>query len=115
MVGIISKKERFINNGKNIGKRNETTIQEQAELELHSLYQKQLDQGYVFDIERYVEPVRPMLAHKYNDKKHLLIWNSLKENNKPIHDNVFASRKLNGIRCFIFVKNNAPSYLLFEP
>ena len=50
MVGIISKKERFINNGKNIGKRNETTIQEQAELELHSLYQKQLDQGYVFDL-----------------------------------------------------------------
>ena len=112
MVGIISKKERFINNGKNIGKKNETTIQEQAELELSYLYQKQLDQGYVFDIERYVEPVRPMLAHKYNDKKHLLIWNSLKENNKPIHDNVFASRKLNGIRCFIFVKNNEVT--LFE-
>ena len=53
MVGIISKKERFINKGKNIGKRNETTIQEQAELEdgLNDLYLEWQDEQMMRDFK----------------------------------------------------------------
>ena len=88
-------KNRYIASGKNIGRANETTIQEQAELEIGYLYQKQLDDGYVEDIEDYVEPQRPQLAHKYNDKKHIVKWVSLKD--AGVMKNLYyASRKLNG-------------------
>lgn len=104
MVGIISKKERFINNGKNIGKVNETTIIEQTHLEINSLYQKQLDSGYVLNINSYKEEYRPQLAFKYEDKAHKVIWPDC---SLPYHmeDLNYASKKLNGIRVFIFVED----------
>ena len=94
--GKIITKERRVVNGKNKGKSNETTIQQQTELEIGYLYQKQLDDGYVQNIDDYVEPRRPMLAHKYQDRGKSVDWEK---------DN-YASTKLDGIRCFIFVDND---------
>lgn len=100
--GKIITKERRVVNGKNKGKSNETTIQQQTELEIGYLYQKQLDDGYVQNIDDYVEPRRPMLAHKYQDRGKSIDWEK---------DN-YASTKLDGIRCFIFVDND--SNCIFE-
>lgn len=102
--GKLQTKYRYVKSGKNIGKKNETTLLQQAELELGYLVEKQIDSGYVYDIEDYVEPCRPQLAHKYKDKKHI-IW-YIPDEVKGMNRTHWASRKLNGIRCFIFVKNN---------
>ena len=91
--GKLQIKERIVTKGKNIGKSNETTIEQQAQSDLDSIYQKQLDDGYVQNIDDYVEPKRPMLAHKYQDRGKSVDWKK---------DN-YASTKLDGIRCFIFV------------
>lgn len=89
-------KNRFVKSGKNKGRANETTITEQAKLEADSLIQSQLDSGYVRDISNYEVPRRPQLAFKYSEKAHTLDWN-----NKSYS----ASKKLNGIRCFVFIKD----------
>lgn len=94
--GKLQIKERIVAKGKNIGKSNETTIEQQAQSDLDSIYQKQLDDGYVQNIDDYVEPKRPMLAHKYQDRGKSVDWEK---------DN-YASTKLDGIRCFIFVDND---------
>ena len=94
--GKLQIKERIVTKGKNIGKSNETTIEQQAQSDLDSIYQKQLDDGYVQNIDDYVEPRRPMLAHKYQDRGKSVDWEK---------DN-YASTKLDGIRCFIFVDND---------
>lgn len=91
--GKLQTKERKVLKGKNIGKANETTQREQTDLEIGYLYQKQLDDGYVQDINEYKEPRRPILAHKYQDRGKSVDWT--KEQ--------YASTKLDGIRCFIFV------------
>lgn len=101
-------KNRYVKSGKNIGKSNETTIEEQAELELGYLYQKQLDDGYVLDLNDYVEPKRPQLAHKYNDRKHTVKWASLQDV-RSMEKLYYASKKLNGVRCFIFMKDGKVS------
>lgn len=88
-------KQRFITAGKNIGKSNETTIKEQAQLELNSLYQSQIDKGYVFDLEDFVVRHRPILAFTFEEKKHKVKWGNPH----------YASQKLNGVRCFTKVKN----------
>jgi len=90
-------KSVFVIAGKNKGKSNETTIQEQATLKLEQLYQKQFDDDYVLDKESYLKAPKAMLAHKYKDKRHLVDWT------KPL--NCWASVKLNGIRCNVHVKD----------
>lgn len=98
--GKLQTKTRVVKSGKNKGKANETTVDQQAELELKSLYQKQYDDGYVDDIANYEEPRSPVLAHKYKDKSHLIKYGV---------KNYYGSTKLNGIRCFIFVINGIPT------
>jgi DNA ligase-1 len=63
---------RLILSGKNIGKSNETTPAQQAELELKSLYKKKKDEGYVDSIddiqdEASYDNFLPMLAHNWKD------------------------------------------------
>ena len=101
--GKIQIKERIIKSGKNKGKINETTTLQQAYLELGYLCQKQLDQGYVFNIEDYREPIRPQLAFKYKDKAHTVDWIKTLDNDPQ--NKLYGSRKLNGIRCAIFLKD----------
>ena len=86
-----------IKKGMNIGKANETTKKQQAELVLDRLYQEQKDKGYVENLNQYKEDKavdgipKVMLADKWNRKKHT---NLEKEN-------WVCQPKFDGNRCFI--------------
>lgn len=74
--------------GKNIGRANETTPAEQAELEAMSRWRKQIDKGYRETKEELGElPLLPMLAHDYLKQGHRIKY--------PC----FGSPKLDGVRC----------------
>lgn len=74
--------------GKNIGRSNETTPEQQAELEAESRYKKQLDKGYRPTKEELTElPLLPMLAADYLKQGHRIKY--------PC----YASAKLDGVRC----------------
>lgn len=74
--------------GKNIGKKNETTPEEQALAEAAAKHQKKLDKGYnevLTDEKKFFEP---MLAKDYKDVK--IEWGKTR---------VFVQPKLDGLRC----------------
>lgn len=74
--------------GKNIGRANETSPAEQAELEAMSRWRKQIDKGYRESKEELTElPLLPMLAHDYLKQGHRI--------NYPC----YGSPKLDGVRC----------------
>lgn len=74
--------------GKNIGRSNETTPEQQAELEAMSRYRKQIDKGYREDKEDLKElDILPMLAADYLKQGHRIKY--------PC----FGSPKLDGVRC----------------
>jgi len=78
--------------GKNVGKKNETSATEQAELEARAKWQKKLDEGYVSDINNLgADSLRldPMLAKDYSDYKDKLEF--------P----VYSQPKLDGLRCIV--------------
>lgn len=96
-------------NGKNIGKSNETTPNQQAILEAEAKVTKKLENGYFEDINQislgksYIEP---MLAHKYDDYKD----KPEKLNNQG---RLLSQPKLDGIRCIatsrgLFTRNGKP-------
>ena len=75
--------------GKNVGRANQTTDNEQATSEAESKIQKKMDKGYTENIKK-VDTCKttftPMLAHKYNDYK------------DSIKFPVLASAKIDGLR-----------------
>lgn len=74
--------------GKNIGRSNETSPEQQAELEAESRYKKQLDKGYRPTKEELTElPLLPMLAADYLKQGHRIKY--------PC----YASAKMDGVRC----------------
>lgn len=77
--------------GKNIGRSNETSPDEQAKLEFESKYKKQIEiKGYCEDINKIDEIVfTPMLAHSYD--KH----------GEKLPERVIVSPKMDGVRCYI--------------
>lgn len=82
-----------VSEGKNIGRANETTIEEQADSQAESRWKKQLDKGYRETVEEAKKAAKaaskPMLAHKWTDKAH-----TLKEGTR-----VAIQAKLDGMRC----------------
>ena len=72
--------------GKNIGRANETTDKEQLLSEFDSLVKRQRDRGYSEDGSADHIPTKPMLANKYHERKHKVVW--------PC----YAQPKLNGYR-----------------
>ena len=76
----------YLVEAKNVGRSNATTPQMQAELEFDSIVEKQKDKGYLAEGEERDSFVKPMLAQKYEDRKHHLQW--------P----VYVQPKLNGMR-----------------
>lgn len=95
----------YVTSGKNIGKSNETTITEQTILKINQLYEEQLDNGYVVDLNQlttvteevdYAIPKKPQLAHKFKDKKHLIKT----DEHGCLTVTYFGQPKLNGTRCF---------------
>lgn len=79
-----------VNEGKNIGKKNETTPWEQAISDAQSKWNKKKDKGYTEKGEEVnSDIVLPMLAEKYASRK------------KSIEFPAFTQPKLNGVRCVI--------------
>lgn len=91
--GVIQEKVINIAKGKNIGRANETTAEEQADSEAQSKYLKQIDKGYsrVRGVE--TKSNRPMLAEKYPDFKDRVTF--------PC----YVQPKLDGQRCIAACKN----------
>ena len=78
--------------GKNIGKKNETTAEQQAEFEARAKWQKKCDEGYTSDIDNLgADSLRldPMLAKDYSDYKDKLEF--------PMYN----QPKLDGLRCIV--------------
>jgi len=64
-----------VDEGKNLGKSNETTPYTQACAEAESKWEKQKDKGYCKNIQSTsIKPLSPMLAHKYDDHKKKVVW-----------------------------------------
>jgi len=80
--------------GKNTGKKNATSAEEQAQKEAKSKWEKQVKKGYVVALDRARDAetdheggIVPMLAHKYSDYAHKVCYPA------------FCQPKLDGIRC----------------
>jgi DNA ligase-1 len=80
---------KLITKGKNIGKANETTPEEQALDEAQSKWNKKKDEGYFESIEEAQGELvlLPMLAYPYEKRKHNIVWMAI------------GQPKLDGIRC----------------
>jgi len=76
--------------GKNIGKTNETTSSEQANLTAQSMWNKKKDKGYFTSIEDAENEVvfLPMLAHELTDKMR-----------EKLEFPVYIQPKMDGVRC----------------
>lgn len=90
----LTESRRKIAKGKNIGKKNETTILQQASLEAQSKYQKYIEKGYTPTIEEMKEAKSvflPMLAHPYEKR------------GKDIAYPAIGQYKLDGIRVMAYI------------
>lgn len=87
--GEIQHSAVYVENGKNIGRSNETTAYQQACLEAESKWNKKKDKKYVENREELDQDQRifPMLAHNFKKRSHDIVWSA------------FVQPKLNGIRC----------------
>jgi len=83
---------------KNVGRSNETTAHEQAELEAQSKWNKQIKKGYVENVEDVGQKTLPPLAKKYQDAKSALKWPLL------------GLLKLDGVRCTMFHKDGEVTF-----
>lgn len=86
--------------GKNIGKTNETTPEEQAIKEMDSKVEDKLSQGY-FTSKEDLENTRvilPMLAKKFQDEIKKIAWND---------GNTYLQPKLDGMRCISIIKRKS--------
>ena len=87
---------------KNVGRSNETTEEEQAELEAKAKWDKKLKEGYALtpeeaEDEKYFDP---MLAQSYDDRK------SDVEQTLEKGGMIYTQPKLDGIRCIIRKEND---------
>lgn len=82
--------ERKAIQGKNIGKANETTAEQQALLEAPRVWKTKIDKGYVGSIEELATPFLPMLAKDFN------------EHSEKVQYPCYVQPKLDGIRCMAY-------------
>lgn|SRR3990167_7170860 len=89
--------------GKNIGKSNETTPEEQAILEAKSTYDGKLTEGYFKTLKEAntEEVILPMLAKSYDDHKHKIDWTT-----------AWVQPKLDGQRCLAKISKNGDVKLI---
>ncbi|HRA10090.1 MAG TPA: hypothetical protein PKX31_00395 [Chitinophagaceae bacterium] len=83
----------YVLKGKNIGRSNETTPEEQCIAEADAKHQKQIDRKGYSKVIPEEKPNLPMLAHKYKDYTHKISWPAI------------GSIKIDGIRCIITIKD----------
>lgn len=89
--GVLTKAVPTVCEGKNIGRANETTPEQQAIAEAMSRHQKKLDTGHVLsldEIDNEMAYFEPMLAKIFEDEKHKIDWKK----------GVLVQPKLDGIR-----------------
>jgi len=79
----------IVKEGKNLGKKNETSVEEQARLEALREWEKKKKQGYHVQNETNVI-IKPMLAQEYKKVVHFPAW---------------VQPKLDGVRCLIYMEN----------
>lgn len=100
--GKTQKTVDVIRAGKNVGKRNETTPTAQAEAEALAQWEAKLKKGYVQSLdaaragkvdERIEGGISPMLAHRYDQHAHKIVWPA------------YVQPKLDGHRCIAIVEN----------
>ena len=93
--------------GKNIGKSNETTPEEQAKSESESKIKEKLTEGY-FKTKEEAEKnlvILPMLAKKYEDESKKIKWD---------FTSVFIQPKLDGMRCLAFIDKKSNTVKLLS-
>lgn len=97
---VIHKKQCI---GKNLGKSNATTPEEQAHLEMGSKLAEKLTEGYFLSKEEAetTEVVLPMLAKDYNKESKKVDWNAF----------VCVQPKLDGMRCLAYKQDGAISLI----
>lgn len=83
---------KVIKEGKNIGKSNETTPEEQAQIKYNSMVNDKIRKGYFHTLEEAEENLylSPMLAKKWEDHKHKFL-----SMDKPF----IVEAKIDGVRC----------------
>jgi len=100
--GKLQRTEDVISKGKNTGKKNATTPEQQAHAEAQAKWEKQKKKGYVEtfeaaqagEVDEIIEGgIVPMLAHKYSEHAHKIKY--------PC----YVQPKLDGIRCIAVVKD----------
>jgi len=88
-----------VEEGKNLGRKNQTTAVQQAMLQAQQQYEKKLKSGYTYDIDlaestdNILDGVKPMLAHVYEDHPKKIKWPA------------YAQPKLDGMRCIAVIKD----------
>jgi ATP-dependent DNA ligase len=83
--------------GMNIGRSNETSPEEQADIEALAMHKKRVENNYVLDPgDAEIEVVKPMLAYLLDDHKHKINWVR----------GVLVQPKLNGLRCNGYYRDN---------
>ena len=96
----------IVKEGKNVGKKNETTIKEQTILEVKRDWDKKIKQGYhTENSESNATILKPMLALEFKDNVKYPVW---------------IQPKLDGVRCLIYMNNGAIVFqsrqnTLYEP
>ena len=96
-VGGKVTEKRTTSRGKNIGRTNETTPEQQAVLEAESKWRKQIKKDYAESIEAIPESTLPNLATKLQDKAHTLDYGD--------DAGVDELVKLDGVRCSVFMRD----------
>lgn len=104
--GVITKSTPTVCEGKNLGRANETTPEQQALCEAKAKWQRKLDKGYVQDKSKVNDAMayfEPMLCKKYEDYKSQIDFST------P----VFVQPKLDGMRNIckqngMFTRNGKP-------
>jgi DNA ligase-1 len=100
--GKIQETVDWITEGKNIGKANETTPQQQAEAEAQSQWEKKLKKGYVQTVTDAVKGkvddvieggIFPMLAHRFDEQGHKIVYPA------------YAQPKFDGHRCIAVIED----------
>lgn len=85
--------------GKNLGKKNATTDEEQCLADIEATYKKKLAQGRYHDKIENIDVSlfhKPMTAKKYKDR-----WEGKEDKNWSATETYFSQPKLDGIRCII--------------
>ena len=109
--GAMQRDEKIFNEGKNLGRANETTPSGQAKNEAEGIINKLLDKGYKELAAVLMQPAYPQILEwlheqgKGTDASGNLKPMLAQKDPRKITFPCFAQRKYDGVRCFTFIKD----------